>query len=182
MACDLKHVGLSTSACTENFSGVGKELYIFRSADLAAAPTYSETEAAFEEASFAFAEGKGAYRVKLKKQSGKVTSTSNANAGGFSNVFTGVVATDMETMSLVARSMNNDDEFGAMVADGQGGYYVIYDPTFGCTFSMESDTGDAPDSDHGHTLTITSNPMRYALCKWNGKLTIAGEEEAEAGA
>ena len=176
MACDFMNV-LSGTTCAENFSGVGMTLYIFNANDLEKAPDYDEQNAGFTAASFAFKDGAGAYRVILKRQSGKVTSTSTPNGGGFVNTFTGVVAANMDKMSLLARTLNNNPEWGAMVGAGQDAegnptYYVIYDPTFGISFNMESDSGDTPESDHGHTLTISAGPMVYPMAKWTGTLTV----------
>lgn len=152
-------------------------LYIFKKTDLVnPEPQYSDSLAGFESDEFSFKEGEGAYKITLKRQSGKVTSTANANGGGFTNTFTGVVAANMDQMSLLARTLNNSDEWGAMVGDGKGGYYVLFDPTFGISFSMESDTGDSPESDHGHTITIAVGPMLYPLAKWTGSLTVKDED------
>lgn len=175
MACDFMNV-VSGDACTENFSGVGMTLYIFKTADLTSAPEYDDALAGFSADSFAFTSGKGAYKITLKRQSGKVTSTSTPDGGGFVNTFTGVVSANMDKMSLLARALNNSNEWGAMIGDGKGGFYVLYDPTFGISFSMESDTGDAPDSDHGHTITIAAGPMLYPLAKWTGTITEATAE------
>ena len=185
MACDFMNV-LSGTSCAENFSGVGMTLYIFNAKDLAADPDYSEDLAGFTPESFAFKEGKGAYRVILKRQSGKVTSTSTPNGGGFVNTFTGVVASNMDKMSLLARTLNNNPEWGAMVGcgqdkDGKAQYYVIYDPTFGISFNMESDTGDTPESDHGHTITISAGPMIYPMAKWTATNPLRIVEEESAG-
>lgn len=181
LSCDkLIHVGrvsATDKTCGENFSGVGSKLYIFFPEDLTAPPTFDHKSNTYTASSFTFAEGKGAYEITLKAKSGKVTSTSNPNGGGFSNVLTGVVAKDMDKMSWVGRIMNNRN-FGAMISDGAGKMIVLYSPDFDIEFSMESDTGDTPDSDHGHTITITCSPMLYALMKWAGSPTVA-ETEAE---
>lgn len=177
MACNFINVGGSSKNCKENFSGVGSTIYIFTKDDLDAkglTPAYSDIAAEFLPESFA---GLTVHKIAVKAKSGKVTATSNPNAGGFSNVYTGVVANDMATMSAVARIMNNRNDWGVMVPAGQGKYYVLYDPDFDIEFSMESDTGDAPDSDHGHTVTITQSPMVYALPTWapevGGELDVA---------
>ena len=181
LACDkLIHVGrvsATNNTCTENFSGVGSKLYIFfpEDFDTTGAPQIDDKSNMYTAASFKFTEGKGAYEVALKPKSGKVTSTSNPNGGGFSNVLTGVVAKDMDKMSWMGRIMNNRN-FGAMISDGAGKYIVLYSPDFDVEFSMESDTGDTPDSDHGHTITITCSPMLYPLMKWEGTLTVATTE------
>lgn len=174
MACNLANIGSSSVSCRENLSGVGSRLFLFLPEDLESAPTYDEEKAEYTTSSFTFKEGKGAYEVYLKPKSGKVTSSSNANAGGFSNVFTGIVAKSMDEMSHLMRVLNNRN-FGAMVSDGAGKYYVLYSPDYDNEFSSESDSGDTPDSDHGHTLTITCSPMLYPMTKWEGTLTMASE-------
>ena len=171
---------ISGTSCTENFSGVGKTLYIFKTSDLLNDPEYNEGSTedktpGFTSASFSFNDGAGAYKIALKRQSGKVTATSTPSGGGFTNTFTGVIAANMDQMSFLARALNNSEDWGAMIGDGMGGYYVLYDPTFGISFSMESDTGDTPESDHGHTITISAGPMKYPLAKWTGSLTVKSE-------
>lgn len=172
MACVLKHVGSSAASCSENYSGIGNKVYVFFPEDLTAAPEYSESEAGFSQDSFAFAEGKGAYEIKIKKKSGKVTFSSNPQGGGFSNVLTFVVNNDMETMALIGRTINNVDT-GWMVEDGTGKFYVLYDPTFAPEVTQEGDTGDTPDSDRGITVTVTASPMKYGFAKWAGTITKA---------
>ena len=170
----------SGASCTENFSGVGMTLYVFNANDLEVAPDYNEEGGedgvpGYTTASFDLKKGAGAYHINLKRQSGKVTSTSTPDGGGFVNTFTGVVAANMEKMSLLARTLNNSNEWGAMIGDGKGGYYVLYDPTFGISFTIEGDTGDTPESDHGFTITIAAGPMLYPLAKWKGSLPIKSD-------
>lgn len=171
LACD-KLMNVKTGKdCTESFSGVGSKLYLFLPPETP--PEYEDTKAEYTASSFDLTLDVNVWEVHLKPKSGKVTSTSNPNGGGFSNVFTGIVAKNMHDMSFLARQLNNM-EFGAMIADGSGNYYVLYSPDFATEFSLESDTGDTPDSDHGHTITITSSPMLYPLTKWAGSFKTAG--------
>lgn len=166
MACNFINVGNVGTKCKESFSGVGSTVYIFTKDDLeekSLAPEYSDIFAGFTEESFA---GLKVCAIKVKSKSGKVTATSNPNGGGFSNVYTGVIANDMDSMSAVARVMNNRTDWGILVPAGDGSYFVLYDDEYDIEFSMESDTGDAADSDHGHTVTITQSPMLYAFPKW----------------
>lgn len=181
LACDkLIHVGrvsATDKTCGENFSGVASKLYIFFPEDLESTPVVDDKSNTYATSSFVWKEGTGAFEIALKPKSGKATSTSNPNGGGFSNVVTGVVAKDMDKMSWVARIMNCRN-FGAMIGDGSGKMIVLYSPSYDVEFSMESDTGDTPDSDHGHTITITCSPMNYPLMKWDGSPTVA-ETEAD---
>ena len=174
--CDFFDVIGDETSCTENFSGVGKQLFLFKGSDLAEKPTYDDASAGFSPDSFTFKEGKGAYKVDLKRQTGKVDYTSTPDGGGFTNTFTGTVASNMDKFSHLSRALNNLGDWGAMVSDGADGYYVIYDPNFVTTFNSEGTTGDTPDSDHGHNLTIACGPMRYPLAKWKGALTVLSEQ------
>lgn len=173
MACSFIDVGGTAQSCQENYSGIGTSVYIFSGEALDAAsltPTYDESKAEYTAASF---DGLTVNRIVIKSQSGKVTYTSNPNAGGFNNIFTGVVANDMEKMSLMERTMNNLTNWGLLVPDGSGKMYVIYAKDFDLQFSAEGDTGDTPDSDHGHTLTVTAGPCRYPFVKWDGSVTAS---------
>ena len=178
MACTLKHIRNSASNCTESFSGVGTRVYVAFVEQLAAQYDYSDDLAGFAPESFKFKdETMGWYELDIKKKSGKVTSESNGQGKGFSNVLTFVLNNNMDDMALISRSINNVDTLWA-VADGKGNYYVIYDSNFAPEVAISADTGDAPDSDSGFTVTVTGNPMRYPLAKWTpteGKPTLAPE-------
>lgn len=177
MACKLINVGFGETACTENLSGVGGTAYLFLKSDVADAPVYSATKNEFESTSFASLK---AYKVKLKKKVNKVDWTNNPNGGGYTNTVTLVVADDMDSMAINGRTLNNlGGDFGVMIpkstADGTSEYYVIYNHDLGCDFTLEGTTGDAPDSDHGHTITVAAT-MFYGPTTWKGTLTVVGEE------
>ena len=164
MACNLINVK-SSASCKEDFSGVGSRFYVFSGegiaeVDLSGVESMQDYITALE----AYM-ANGVVQVDIKPKSGKVTSSSNANGGGFSNVFTGVVANNMTAMSELSRVLNNTTDWGILVPAGNNEFYVLYDKAFGIEFGDEGDTGDTPDSDHGHTLTITCSPMLYGLAK-----------------
>ena len=167
MACTLKPIKRSASTCEESYSGIGTSVYVAFVEDLAAQYDYSAKEdlAGFDPASFKFKDGKGFYQLDIKKKSGKVTSESNGQGKGFTNVLTFVINQSMEDMALISRAMNNADTLWA-AADGKGGYYVIYDRNFAPEVAISADTGDTPDSDNGFTVTVTGTPMKYPLPKW----------------
>lgn len=187
MACNLiPNVGYGTNACKENFSGVGGEAWIFLKEDLEAAPAYDETgkKNEFTSDSFKFKTNKGAYKIKLKKQVNSVTWANNANSGGYTVTGTFIVADDMDTMAFNGRTLNNlGGDWGVMIpaatADGSSRFYVIYNHDFGLsTITIEGTTGDAPDSDHGHTYTVAAT-MFYGPTMWSGTLTdVSANTEA----
>ena len=188
--CKIIPVGIGTNACKENFSGVGGEAWIFFKEDLVAAPAYSDDANEFEASAFgesAFVEGAGAYKIKLKKQVNSVTWTNNPNGGGYTVTATIIVANDMDSMAFNGRALNNaGGDWGLMIpaatADGTSRYYVIYNHDFGLsTFTVEGTTGDAPDSDHGHTITVAAT-MFYGPTMWEGTLTEAPSGATDSGA
>lgn len=188
--CKIIPVGIGTNACKENFSGVGGEAWIFFKEDLVAAPAYSDDANEFKASAFGestFVEGAGAYKIKLKKQVNSVTWTNNPNGGGYTVTATIIVANDMDSMAFNGRALNNaGGDWGLMIptatADGTSRYYVIYNHDFGLsTFTVEGTTGDAPDSDHGHTITVAAT-MFYGPTMWEGTLTEAPSGATDSGA
>lgn len=177
-ACKFIHVN-AASECKENYSGVGNHLYLFQlDSEQRAAVAYDEKSASFVAASF---EGVEMHEIIVKPKTGHVDATSNPDGGGFSNVYEGRVAQNMDKMSLLSRAMNNSSDWGALVSTGRKDeYYVLFDPNFDVEFALSAATGDAPDSDHGHTLTITASPMQYPLCKWSGAITLASDEDSQS--
>lgn len=181
MACNLINVGFGDNACKENFSGIGGTAYFFLKKDVPSSPKVSETENRFEDAAF---EGIPVYRVKLKKKVNKVDWVNNPNGGGYTNTATLIVADDVNGMSFNGRTLNNlGGDFGVMIpastADGSKDYYVIYNHEFGTDFTNEGTTGDAPDSDHGHTLTVAAT-MFYGPCLWSGSFAEVGDASKDS--
>ena len=171
MACNPFSIKRNTTNCTENYAGVGTRVYFALVEHLkdGVMPQYSEDLAGFPGDAFssdAFDQGKGFYSIDIKKKSGKVTFESNGFGRGFSNVLTFVVDSNMESMAKLSRIVNNVDTLW-MVSDGKGGYFVLYDPNFAPDITISGDTGDAPDSDSGITVTVTASPMKYGFAKWS---------------
>ena len=185
MACNLINVGFGGDACKENFSGVGGTAYFFLKRDVTKAPAYDETKNAFAVDAFTDVP---VYKVKLKKKVNKVDWTNNPNGGGYTNTATLVVADDMDNMAFNGRNLNNlGGDFGVMIpkstSDGTSEYYVIYNHDFGTDFTLEGTTGDAPDSDHGHTITVAAT-MFYGPVTWAGnfkEVSAPTTEKPETG-
>ena len=184
MACNLKHIRNSASNCTESFSGVGTKAYVAFIEDLETPGVWSDDPVGdsgaggFTPDSFTFKAGRGFYEIDIKKKSGKVTSESNPQGGGFNNVLTFVVNNNMDRMSYILRTINNVDTMW-LISDGKGGYYAMYDPQFAPEVTSSGDTGDTPDSDRGFTITVTASPAHYPLAKWFGTPQVVADEEEE---
>lgn len=181
MACELFSVGVDTE-CKENFSGVGNYFLIASKAALAnCTPEYDESEAKFTDDSFKGAGDNAAVKVvkvKIVADTGQVTSQSNPNAGGFNNVFTCRVGKDMKKMSSLSRRLNNQDDYYVLVPTGTANeYYVVGDPNRAMQYQDEFDSGNTPDSDHGHTLTFTVNAALYPAATWTGVVEVVATEE-----
>lgn len=167
MACTPFSIKRTSTECSENYAGIGTRVYVALVEDLKddVLPAYDETKARFTDDSFQFDENKGFYAIDIKKKSGKVTFESNGFGRGFSNVLTFVVDSNMESMALLSRIVNNVDTLW-LASDGKGDFYVLYDPVFSPDITISGDTGDAPDSDSGITVTVTASPMKYGFAKW----------------
>ena len=160
LSCDLKDIAQAASGCEEQFAGLGTQIYVAYPEDLTATPEYEENGAKFTEASFTFKSGKGAWKFRIKKQTGQITSTGNEGAKGWNVQLLFTIDKDVENASQVLRILKNrgDAIFFAENPSEPGTYYVVYDPVFG-----------------------TSNPNRYPLCTWTGTLTLATEAGAGVG-
>jgi hypothetical protein len=184
MACKLLNVKKTAANCQENFSGVGTRVYVALADSLKPGSVkWSDQFAGFASSSFAadsFEDG-GFYAIDIKQKSGKITSESNPQGGGFNNVFTGVVNSNMDRFAFIARTINNVDTVWLISDGSKDGYYVIYDPQFAPEFALSADTGDTPDSDRGFTLTVTASPSRYPLAKWHGTVPMASDGDEEIG-
>ena len=180
LSCDLKDIAQASAGCEEQLSGLGNTVYVAYPEDLAAAPTYEENAASFASTAFKFSEGKGAWKIRCKKQSVQLTSTGNEGPKGFNVQLVFVIDRDVENASQVIRILKNrgDAIFFVENPSVPGTYRVVYDPVAGTEINANYDSGTTPDSDSGYTVTVTSNPNRYGLTSWTGTLTIKSDLEA----
>lgn len=180
VSCDLKDIAQAAAGCSEQYAGLGNTVYVVLPEDLEAKPEYEETgEAAFATTAFTFAATKGAYKIRCKKQTVQITSTANEGARGYNVQLMFTVDKDVMNAAKVFRILKNKGDAIFLVENPAGGYYVVYDPQFGTELVNNYDTGTTPDSDMGHTVTVTCNPCPFALTSWNGTLTIKSEVAEE---
>lgn len=170
--CDLMDIGQAESGCSEEFSGFGNHVYVAYPEDLEAPPEYEENAAAFTAASFKFKSGKGAWKIRIKKRSAKIDSTGNEGAHGYNVQLTFVIDKDQENAAKVLRILKNRGDAIFFAENPEGGYAVVYDPRFGTEVNNNYTSGDNPESESGHTVTVTSNPNMFAKTVWNGTLTL----------
>ena len=72
LSCDLMDIGQAAAGCDEQFAGIGNQIYVAYPEDLKAPPTYDERKAAFASGAFTFKASKGAWKFRIKKQSGQI--------------------------------------------------------------------------------------------------------------
>ena len=148
----MKDIAQAASGCEEQFAGLGTQICVAYPEDLTATPVYNEDSASFSSTSFKFKPGKGAWKFRIKKQTGQITSTGNEGAKGW----------NVQLLFTIDKDVENT-------------YYVVYDPVFGTEINSNYDSGTTPDSDSGHSVTVTSNPNRYPLSTWTGTLTLKSD-------
>lgn len=176
VSCELMDVAQAAQGCSEQYAGLGNMVYVALPDDLEAKPTYAENgKAAYASSAFTFKASKGAYKIRCKKQTVQITSTANAGAGGYNVQLMFTVDKDVMNAAQVFRVLKNMGDAIFFVENPAGGYYVVYDPSFGTELANNYDTGTTPDSDMGHAVTVTCNPCPFSLTSWDGTLTIKSE-------
>lgn len=172
-SCDLMDIAQAAAGCEEQFSGLGQNVYVAYPEYLTAKPEYDEENASFAEDAFTFTDGKGAWGFRIKKQTGQIQATGNEGAKGWNISATFTIDRDVINASKVLRILKNRGDAIFFFENPSGGYFVVYDPTFGTEVNSNYDSGTTPDSDTGHTVTVTCNPCRFPLTSWDGTLTMA---------
>jgi hypothetical protein len=176
LSCEIMDIAQAAAGCEEQFSGLGNTVYVALPEDLTAPPEYEESgKAAYSTSAFTFDAEKGAYKIRCKKQTVQITATANEGAKGYNVQMMFTVDKDVMNAAQVFRVLKNRGDVIFFAENPAGGYYVVYDPHFGTEIVNNYDTGTTPDSDMGHTVTVTCNPCPFALTSWDGTLTIKSE-------
>lgn len=168
MNCNFKNVKVDGSNCESDFAGVGDSVFFFKASDLSSIPTnedFDEDSNCYAAETFASLEGK-LYRVDIKQNSGKVETSKSENGDGYTHTGTFVVEKNLDKFAVLARALGLVD-FGAFISDNKGKYHVLYNPYKRTQFGNSFTTGDTFDSEHGHTVTLTSAPMEFPSVKWS---------------
>ena len=175
VTCDLMDIAQSAAGCGEQFSGLGNTVYVSYPEDLISRPSYDADNASFSADSFSFREGRGAWCFRIKKHSGRIQATGNKGAKGWNISATFTIDRDVINASKVLRILKNRGDAIFFFENPSGGYFVVYDPVFGTEVNSSYDSGTTPDSDSGHTVTVTCDPCRFPLVSWMGTLTLFSE-------
>lgn len=183
MACNFRSVKAAKENCTENPSGTGTRIYFVPAAQFEAEgkklPTVSDASAIFDAESFAPTNCTEVYEFPCVPNTGKVDGNSNGTGKAFTCTVTCRVEAEPEVMSHNARTMNNMRQYYILVETGtvvteegqtKKEYYVVGSQSRAMTLEDAFTSGDAVDSENGHTLTITCPYMVYPRTTWTGNL------------
>lgn len=180
LSCEIMDIAQASAGCEEQYAGLGNTVYVALPEDLSAAPAYEESgKAAFSSTSFTFSPSKGAYKIRCKKQTVQITATPNDGARGYNVQLMFTVDKDVTNAAQVFRILKNRGDAIFFAENPAGGYFVVYDPVFKTEISNQYDTGTTPDSDMGHSVTVTCNPCPFALTSWSGTLTVKSESRVD---
>lgn len=147
------------NSCLENFAGMGSVAYFFLKSDLSAKLTRTENKYSTP----AFKSGKGLYKFEAAEEKQKIVGESAGYRRGYNQTATIVSEVVDETTSKFARAVNNND-IGVIIPDSDGNSMILYDPVRKVkadSGGINSDTGDAPDSDRQMSMELKLNGVTY---------------------
>lgn len=164
--CNIENVLAGAETCEESFSGTGSRIYIALVNDLRKADVeYEAGRNRFAPKSFRSLQYK-IFAWDIEPETGEATYETNPGGGGFSNKIEVTIRQNMDLVSHSLRALNNL-KFLVFVPDGKNGYYVYYSVMGSAKLdSATGTTGKAASDEHGHTVTVSANPMLYPYAKW----------------
>lgn len=147
------------NSCLENFAGMGNVAYFFLKDDLSAPLTRTENVYSTP----AFKSGKGMYKFEAADEKQKIVGESAGFRRGYNQTATIVSDGVNELTSKFARAVNNNN-IGVIVVDSDGNSQILYDPirkVKADSGGINSDTGDAPESDRQMSMELKLNGVTY---------------------
>lgn len=159
MACPTLNDWLNSVHCTENFAGLGTNVYVFIKSEITLALASGKDNVY---ATPTMASGATLYKLQCKEESVQHKDTSLGKRKGFKQELTFTIEADNADTAVINRALNNN-EIGFIVEDN-GVSYVIYDPVFNGKFESDGisgDTGAAVTDDRQTTYTYILQPTLY---------------------
>lgn len=147
------------NSCLESFAGMGSTAYFGLKSDLSAPMTRTENRYSTP----AFQSGKGLYKFEAAEEKQKIVGESAGYRKGFNITATIVSEVVDEVTSKFARAVNNNNVF-VIVPDSNGDSQILYDPirkVKADSGGINSDTGDAPDSDRQMSMELKLSGVTY---------------------
>lgn len=164
--CNIENVLAGAESCEESFSGTGSRIYLALVNNLHKADVQYEAERnrfvpnAFRSLMY------NIFAWDIEPETGEATYETNPGGGGFYNKIEVTIRQNMDLVSHSLRALNNL-KFLVFVPDGKNGYYVYYSVMGSAKLeSSTGTTGKAASDEHGHTVTVSANPMLYPFAKW----------------
>lgn len=138
---------------------MGSVAYFFLKDDLSAPLTRTENKYTTP----AFKSGKGLYKFEAADEKQKIVGESAGYRKGYNQTATIVSEVVDETTSKFARAVNNNN-IGIIIPDSNGNSQILYDPIRKIkadSGGINSDTGDAADSDRQMSMELKLNGVCY---------------------
>jgi len=150
---------LASEQCSEDFAGIGSVIYMGLKADLAA----PLTEDGPNWGGLTFKPGKGLYRIDCKEEANSIVGSSGGMNGGYNQTLNFTVDYVNKDTAKLARVINNSQDAFYIVEDGDE-IQIMYHPKNKVQIDsggVESNTGDAADSDRQMTVAVQLKKCKY---------------------
>lgn len=164
---------LASEQCSEDFAGIGSVVYMGLKKDLAA----PLTEDGPNWTGLSFKPGKGLYRIDCKEEANSIVGSSGGSNGGYNQTLNFTVDYVNKETAKLSRVINNSQDAFYIVEDGDE-IQIMYHPKNKVQIEsggIESNTGDAADSDRQTTYAIQLKKCRYP----NAYLTLGTGQTLE---
>lgn len=164
---------LASEQCSEDFAGIGSVVYMGLKKDLAA----PLTEDGPNWTGLSFKPGKGLYRIDCKEEANSIVGSSGGTNGGYNQTLNFTVDYVNKETAKLSRVINNSQDAFYIVEDGDE-IQIMYHPKNKVQIEsggIESNTGDAADSDRQTTFAIQLKKCRYP----NSYLTLGSSQTLE---
>lgn len=164
---------LASEQCSEDFAGIGSVVYMGLKKDLAA----PLTEDGPNWTGLSFKPGKGLYRIDCKEEANSIVGSSGGTNGGYNQTLNFTVDYVNKETAKLSRVINNSQDAFYIVEDGDE-IQIMYHPKNKVQIEnggIESNTGDAADSDRQTTYAIQLKKCRYP----NAYLTLGTGQTLE---
>lgn len=164
---------LASEQCAEDFAGIGSVVYMGLKKDLSQplqpdGPNWSGLQ---------FKAGKGLYRIDCKEEANSIVGSSGGMNGGYNQTLNFTVDFVNKDTAKLARVINNSQDAFYIVEDGDE-IQIMYHPKNKVQIEsggVESNTGDAADSDRQMTVAVQLKKCKYP----NTYLTLGSGQTLE---
>jgi hypothetical protein len=163
--CPTLGDSLRGSQCTENFAGLGSNVYVGRQSDLTGKLSLDlsgDYPCVYEAP--AFKAGKGLVKLECKNEGQKYEFESNGIGKGYKLTGTFVIDRINKEVSSILRGLNNFRDLFVIFYDNDKGWLVLYDPEYPVqaeSGGISGGSGDTADSDREVTCAFVLNKSLY---------------------